>query len=127
MLINPRSGPGKARSIFEKTVAPLLDQSSTRYDVVVTSNRNHARDLVCGEEELARKWTDIVIVSGDGLLFEMLQGIFRRDDWKDVISQVRFGIIAGGSGLSRSSHLRILFIYMFYVTVTTNRYFPSVK
>lgn len=110
MLINPRSGPGKARSIFEKTVAPLLDQSSTRYDVVVTSNRNHARDLVCGEEELARKWTDIVIVSGDGLLFEMLQGIFRRDDWKDVISQVRFGIIAGGSGLSRiyTVHLYVL-------------------
>ena len=86
---------------------------------MVTSSRNHARDLVCGEEDLARKWTDIVIVSGDGLLFEMLQGIFRRDDWKDVISQVRFGIIAGGSGLSRScsyicSMLLLLQIVIFF-------------
>ena len=99
MLINPRSGPGKARSIFDKTVAPLLEQSAIRYDVVVTTSRNHARDLVCGEEELAKRWSDIVIVSGDGLLFEMLQGIFRRGDWKEVIRKIRFGIIAGGSGL----------------------------
>ena len=48
----------------------------------------------------------------------LVPGSDSGDDWKDVISQVRFGIIAGGSGLSRSSHLRILFIYMFYVTVT---------
>ena len=99
MLINPRSGPGKARSIFDKTVAPLLEQSSIRYDVVVTTRCNHARDLICGEEELANRWTDIIIMSGDGLLFEMLQGIFRREDWKDVIRKTRLGIIAGGSGV----------------------------
>ena len=99
MLINPRSGPGKARSIFDKTVAPLLEQSSIRYDVVVTTRCNHARDLICGEEELANRWSDIVIVSGDGLMFEMLQGVFRRGDWKDVIRKIRFGIIAGGSGV----------------------------
>ena len=98
MLINPRSGPGKALSIFDKSVAPLLDQASIRYDVVVTSRSNHARDLICGEEDLAGRWTDIVIVSGDGLLFEMLQGIFRRADWQEVVRKVRIGIVAGGSG-----------------------------
>lgn len=40
----------------------------------------------------------MVIVSGDGLLFEVFQGIFARDDWKAVLKRLAVAVVAGGSG-----------------------------
>jgi len=40
----------------------------------------------------------VVCVSGDGLLSEVLNGIFSRDDCRDFISNIILGIIPAGSG-----------------------------
>jgi sphingosine kinase len=39
----------------------------------------------------------LVTISGDGLLFEVINGVMSRPDWKRVLSHVTFGAIAGGS------------------------------
>ncbi len=98
ILVNPKSGPGKAVSIFRKTVEPLLTRSGLRFDLLVTTRGNQARDLVCSEPNLKSRWSEIVIISGDGLLYEVLQGLFRRSDWDEVRKEVAIAIIAGGSG-----------------------------
>jgi len=49
------------------------------------------------------KWCAVVAVSGDGLLHEMINGLFEREDWATAC-QTPLGIIPGGSGngLARS-------------------------
>lgn len=43
-------------------------------------------------------------VGGDGIMFEVINGIFERWDWADCVQNIAVGIIPGGSGngLARS-------------------------
>ncbi len=70
---------------------------------MTTKRCNHAHDLVCSESDFSSRWSCVVVVSGDGLLFEVLQGVFRREDWREA-RKVPLAILAGGSGngLARS-------------------------
>lgn len=36
--------------------------------------------------------------SGDGILFEIINGVFERPDWEKVFSEISFGVIPCGSG-----------------------------
>ena len=72
----------------------------------MTTRQNHARDLVAGQD--VWRWRAIVIgegsladivvvnmlllVSGDGLLHEVFNGLFEREDWR-VSCQVPVGVI----------------------------------
>ncbi len=47
-------------------------------------------------------WDGIVIVSGDGLIFEVLNGLMLRDD-RDEALKLPLGIIPGGSGNALAS------------------------
>lgn len=37
----------------------------------------------------------VICISGDGLLYEVVNGMFFRSDWQDVIRNVSIGIIPG--------------------------------
>ncbi len=50
MLLNPKSGPGKAKKIFAKSVEPVLREAGIRFKLVVTERRNHARDIIAQEQ-----------------------------------------------------------------------------
>ena len=65
-------------SIFEKTLKPLLDEFALSYELFVTKRAKEAEDYLQSVENLLAKYSAIVIVSGDGLLFEVLQGLFQR-------------------------------------------------
>ena len=43
------------------------------------------------------KYSGLIIISGDGLVHEVVNGLAQRPDW-DEISKIPFGIIPGGSG-----------------------------
>ena len=45
-----------------------------------------------------------VTVSGDGLIHEVLNGLFERVDWREALARLPIGVIPGGSGnaLSRT-------------------------
>ena len=84
MLLNPKSGPGKAKKIFAKSVEPVLREAGIRYKLVVTERRNHARDIIAQEQEVKKNchhfflnkfifrnlesYCAVLIVSGDGLV-----------------------------------------------------------
>lgn len=38
------------------------------------------------------------MVGGDGTFYEVLNGIFARPDWQDVLKKVALGVVPGGSG-----------------------------
>lgn len=43
IVLNPKSGPGKSREIFENEVKPVLMEADIPYDLYITRARNDAR------------------------------------------------------------------------------------
>ncbi|KAM9780492.1 sphingosine kinase 1 [Neosynchiropus ocellatus] len=103
ILVNPNSGRGQALQLFTGHMRGMLTEAAVPYTLVITEHQNHARDLV-RKTDLSQ-WDALVIMSGDGLLFEVINGLMDREDWQQAI-QVPLGILPGGSGnaLAASVH-----------------------
>ncbi|XP_047426917.1 sphingosine kinase 1 [Mugil cephalus] len=103
ILVNPQSGRGQALQLFTGHVQGMLTEASVPYTLVITERQNHARELV-RKADLSQ-WDALVIMSGDGLLFEVINGLMEREDWQEAI-QTPLGILPGGSGnaLAASVH-----------------------
>lgn len=67
--------------IFYGKVKPILDDFQMKYDVLITKYANHASEFVQNQPNLADHYSSIVTISGDGLLFEVLNG------FADLLSQ----------------------------------------
>jgi sphingosine kinase len=102
VLCNPKSGPGKGRIIFQQKVVPILQEAEIPYDLHITKYANFAREFIrtCN----IFQWSGIILVGGDGIVFEAINGLFERWDWSDVVKSIPIGVIPGGSGngLARS-------------------------
>lgn len=96
VLLNPKSGSGKARETFQKTVAPVFAEAEIPFELHVTKHANYAREFVRNRDIYA--WRSIVVVGGDGIYFEVINGLFERADWESAIDAVPIGIIPCGSG-----------------------------
>jgi sphingosine kinase len=44
------------------------------------------------------QYTGIITISGDGLIFECINGMMSRPDWKDLAESLVFGFIPAGTG-----------------------------
>lgn len=62
ILLNPKSGPGRARDMFQAKVAPVLYEAEIGYDLHVTKHENYARDFVRLRDVF--QWRGIVVVGG---------------------------------------------------------------
>eukprot|EP00064_Thunnus_orientalis_P020638 superscaffoldBa00005789_g20780 len=103
ILVNPHSGRGQALQLFTGHVQGMLTEAAVPYTLVITEHQNHARELV--KKADLSQWDALVIMSGDGLLFEVINGLMDREDWQEAI-QTPLGILPGGSGnaLAASVH-----------------------
>ncbi|XP_026882453.2 sphingosine kinase 1-like [Electrophorus electricus] len=103
VLLNPQSGKGQAHTLFTRHVQGILQEAGILYTLIITECQNHARELV-RETDLSQ-WDALVIMSGDGLLFEVVNGLMEREDWEEAI-KTPLGILPGGSGnaLAASIH-----------------------
>ncbi|XP_059203478.1 sphingosine kinase 1-like [Centropristis striata] len=103
ILVNPHSGRGQALQLFTGHVQGMLTEAAVPYTLVITEHQNHARELV-RKADLSQ-CDALVIMSGDGLLFEVINGLMDREDWQEAI-QTPLGILPGGSGnaLAASVH-----------------------
>ncbi|XP_007252205.3 sphingosine kinase 1 [Astyanax mexicanus] len=95
LLLNPLSGKGQAHTLFTSHVQQMLQEASIPYTLTITERQNHARELV-READLSQ-WDALAIMSGDGLLFEVVNGLMERDDWEEAI-KTPLGVLPGGSG-----------------------------
>ncbi|KAK7793386.1 hypothetical protein R5R35_009266 [Gryllus longicercus] len=96
VLLNPKSGPGKAREMFQQRVVPVLAEAELPYDLYVTKHANYARDFVRTKD--IYQWRGVVVVGGDGIVFEVFNGMFERPDWERAVKEVPVGVIPCGSG-----------------------------
>ncbi|XP_058055221.1 sphingosine kinase 2-like [Anopheles bellator] len=96
VILNPKSGSGKAREMFQQRVAPIFAEAEILYDLHITKKCNWAREFVRLRDIYL--WRGIVVVGGDGIFFEVLNGLFEREDWQTAIEELPIGIIPCGSG-----------------------------
>lgn len=96
ILLNPKSGPGKAREMFQKHVASVFTEAEVPFELQVTKHANFAREFVRRNDIFA--WRSVVVVGGDGIYYEVINGLFERSDWERATQSVPIGIIPCGSG-----------------------------
>ncbi|TNN69491.1 Sphingosine kinase 1 [Liparis tanakae] len=131
LLVNPHSGQGQALTLYNTHIQRMLNEAGVTHTLVITERQNHARELV--KEADLSQWDALVIMSGDGLLFEVkravcttftrspavglyakrcvscarqvINGLLERPDWDEAV-RTPLGILPGGSGngLAASVH-----------------------
>ncbi|KAJ0050714.1 hypothetical protein NL108_005093, partial [Boleophthalmus pectinirostris] len=103
ILVNPQSGRGQALSLYNSHVQKMLQEAGLPHSLLITERQNHARELVRDMD--LTQWDGLVIMSGDGLLFEVINGLMERPDWEEAI-RTPLAILPGGSGnaLAASVH-----------------------
>ncbi|KAK7204439.1 sphingosine kinase [Myxozyma melibiosi] len=80
ILINPFSGQGKARNLFNSQALPILDAARCKLEEVETKYKGHAAEIVASMENLEERYDAIVCCSGDGIPHEVFNGLSRRSD-----------------------------------------------
>nr|XP_025959683.1 sphingosine kinase 1 [Dromaius novaehollandiae] len=95
VLLNPLSGPGLALKDFQALVQPMLAEADVASTVFVTERAQHAHEKV-RDEDLSQ-WDTLVVMSGDGLLHEVVNGLMERRDWEAALEKP-LCILPGGSG-----------------------------
>ncbi|VDN15131.1 unnamed protein product [Dibothriocephalus latus] len=96
LIINPKGGQGKAKQIASSNITPLFQLANIRFQTWETEHTGHTRELVTqlSKEELL-KYKALVTVSGDGLVQEIVNGLFSRTDLPYLPN---IGVLPAGSG-----------------------------
>eukprot|EP00472_Partenskyella_glossopodia_P014004 CAMPEP_0197527158 /NCGR_PEP_ID=MMETSP1318-20131121/20518_1 /TAXON_ID=552666 /ORGANISM="Partenskyella glossopodia, Strain RCC365" /LENGTH=506 /DNA_ID=CAMNT_0043081653 /DNA_START=225 /DNA_END=1745 /DNA_ORIENTATION=+ len=102
VYINPKSGSGRARSIFRKQRS-ILERAGIQLNVAVTSRAGQVRSEIANMN--LNKVDGFIICSGDGLVMEYINGLMDRPDWETSIRKP-FGILPCGSGNGLAASLR---------------------
>ncbi|KAI1859833.1 hypothetical protein JX265_010282 [Neoarthrinium moseri] len=103
VLVNPLAGPGGADKIWEHTVKPLFEAARMTLDVSRTEFHGEAI-AIC--EKLDLDAYDVVIpCSGDGLPYEVFNGLGKRPDGRRALRQLAVAHIPCGSGNGLSCNI----------------------
>jgi len=107
ILANPIGGDGKARSIYDNILLPMLERAEIRSKLVMTKHAGHARSIAADIDP--NSVDALILISGDGMVHEVMQGFADKcrndaDKLKELYQQVPLGLIPGGSsnGLAAS-------------------------
>ena len=102
-LVNGAAGDGGAQALIDSAVAAVFEPAGVVVDQVQTTRLGHARDLVRDLGEDLYAYAGIVIVSGDGLIAEVYQGLAARSDSDRALTMPLGPLPAGsGNGLCKS-------------------------
>ncbi|KER30364.1 hypothetical protein T265_03200 [Opisthorchis viverrini] len=95
-FLNPRSGSGKAFKIFHKHVVPTLVRLSIPFAVFQTQHAGDVEQWVKTRSDAdLSSYRALVTVSGDGLLFEVINGLASRPQ-SDF--NIPIGVVPAGGG-----------------------------
>lgn len=95
ILVNPFGGTKRAPELWKSVVKPVFDVGGLTYDVVFTEYQGHARQLAMQLD--LTKYDCVGTISGDGLFWELLNGLLSRPDWHEAV-KMPLAIMPGGSG-----------------------------
>eukprot|EP01080_Neovahlkampfia_damariscottae_P007718 gene7718-12188_t len=104
-LINPNSGGKIGEKTFKSKVVPFLSVSHIKYDIKKSEKPGHFIDVMNSIN--IDDYDEFIGVGGDGTLYEIVQGIFRRKDWKVAMKKI-IGLIPCGTGNGLCASLGIM-------------------
>ncbi len=101
VLINPFGGGGKATRVWAE-MERLLEPLNLLYDITRTTHAGHAYEL--GARLSVGAYEGVLTVSGDGLVFELVNGMMSRADGGAAAAATTIFPVPGGSanGLFKS-------------------------
>lgn len=96
VLVNPHAGPGGAQKKWDAQVKPIFEAARMPMTIHTTTRSGEALDLV---QKLDIDQYDIVVpCSGDGLAYEVYNGLGRRPDARRALRDVAVAHVPCGSG-----------------------------
>ncbi|XP_019852641.1 PREDICTED: sphingosine kinase 2-like isoform X1 [Amphimedon queenslandica] len=103
VIINPFSGRKNGQKLFQNIARPMFDLAgAVIVQEVITERQGHAKEFV--ETFDLTSITGIVLASGDGIVYEVINGLMARPDWETAI-KTPIGLIPTGSGNALVSSL----------------------
>jgi diacylglycerol kinase family enzyme len=105
VIINPKSGSGQASKIFLQNVIKIWTEAKTYNKIIVTEFENFAYEYV--KTLKLDDYRGIIVVSGDGVVHQVFNGLISRNDWKTAI-KTPVGQIPAGSANGLSSSIAFL-------------------
>ncbi|KAJ7343461.1 ATP-NAD kinase-like domain-containing protein [Mycena albidolilacea] len=102
VVINPHGGTKKGVATFNKTVEPILRAAGCSLDVIHTTRPGHAYEI---SKTMSLDYDVMVIVSGDGLIHEVLNGFAHHEQ---PINAFRIPLAPVPTGTGNGLSLNIL-------------------
>ncbi|KAG8935693.1 sphinganine kinase lcb4 [Tulasnella sp. 418] len=102
VFVNPVGGKGNARSLFENRVNPVFTAARCTLDVTYTTHHGHASELAM---TLPLTYDGVITVSGDGLVYEIINGFAKRLDARETFTKLPIVPVPAGSGNAMSLNL----------------------
>ncbi|KAL0058258.1 sphinganine kinase lcb4 [Marasmius tenuissimus] len=102
VLVNPKSGVGKAVKTFTAVIEPILRTAGCLLDVVHTTRSGHAHEIA--SQIPLDTYDAVVIVSGDGLIHEVFNGFADHSKPRKAFA-IPLAPIPAGSGNALSLNL----------------------
>ncbi len=96
VLINPAGGKGFAPKLYAHDIEPILAAAECKLDVETTQYQGHGADIA--EKLNADDYDVIAACSGDGLPYEIFNGLGRKRDARTALSRLAVAQLPCGSG-----------------------------
>jgi sphingosine kinase len=96
VLINPYGGKGYATDLYAQYAAPMFEAAGCKIDVETTTHSGHAVDI--GENMDVDAYDAIVCCSGDGLPYEVLNGLAKKPNASEALTKMAITMLPCGSG-----------------------------
>lgn len=103
LLINPFGGKGKAQKLYLRDIEPIFAAARCEVDVEKTQYRGHAVEIA---ENLDPDAFDVIAAcSGDGLPYEIFNGLGRKEDARQALNKLAVVQLPCGTGNAMSCNL----------------------
>lgn len=96
VLVNPFGGKGTAASLYQRYAAPVFAAAKCQVDVQTTEYGGHAINIA--ENLDIDAYDALVCCSGDGLPYEVFNGLGKRPDARKALAQTAVALLPCGSG-----------------------------
>jgi sphingosine kinase len=103
VFINPYGGAGKARKYYTRDIEPIFKAAKCYPDALTTQRGGHAVELA--EELDLDRWDVVACCSGDGLPYEVFNGLAHKKNAKTALGKLAVVQLPCGTGNAMSLNL----------------------
>lgn len=95
VILNPLGGERRALQVYHQIVQPMLSAAGIALELAKTEYSLHAK-LLANELNLSQ-YQGLVVIGGDGLVHEVVNGLMFRKDWRVISQELPIGLIPAGT------------------------------